>query len=142
MRRFLGSRAPKCLSSTRPIVRYHATRVTQPWWPVRGRRFLLTFGGGIVGVSALAFMSSPAHLETLHQHHDESSRLSDESLLRLLRAYFVYTACAIPSLVDNSPKIFSIVQSIPVVSQISGLIVKYTFFDHVSNSSSSDTRRL
>lgn len=141
LRRLLSSRGRISLSFT-PTVHYHTTQVIRPRWPARGRRFLFTFGGGIVGASALAFISSPAHLETLHQYHDESSTLEDESLLKLLRAYVVYTACAIPSLVDNSPTIFSAVQSIPIVRQISGLIVKYTFFDHVRNSRSSNTQRL
>jgi len=121
-------RVRKTLSLLRPTVRFHSI---QPRWRVRNRRLLIAFGGGLAGASSLAFISSPTRLETLSQQHDERSNTSDESLLRLLRAYAVYTACAIPSLIDSSPRIFSIVQSIPVMRQISGLIVEYTFFDQV-----------
>lgn len=56
---------------------------------------------------------------------------SNESLLALIRAYFVYVACSIPSLVDNAPVILSTVESIPIVRHIANAMIRYTFFDHV-----------
>jgi len=120
-------RVRKTLSLLKPV-RFHSI---QPRWPARNRRLLIALGGGLAGASSLAFMSSPTRLETPSQQHDGSSNTSDESLLKLLRAYAVYTACAIPSLIDSSPRIFSTVQTIPVMRQISRLIVEYTFFDQV-----------
>ena len=138
----LGSRLQIPVSSVRPTVRYHSAHVTQPRWPPRSRRFLFAFGAGIAGVSAVALVSCLPYLGTFQQHHEETSSLSDEPLLGLFRAYAVYTACAVPPLVDNSPRIFSTVQSIPIVRHIAGLIVKCTFFDQVGIVTSCDVRLL
>jgi hypothetical protein len=52
-------------------------------------------------------------------------------LRELVRTYVVYSVCSIPLLVDWSPKIFSVLLSIPVVSSITQAIVRVTFFNQV-----------
>ena len=49
----------------------------------------------------------------------------------LVRAYFVYTMCSIPALVDASPTILSTLSSVPGVKQITEAFVRVTFFNHV-----------
>jgi proline dehydrogenase len=52
-------------------------------------------------------------------------------LTNMLRSYVVYTMCCIPALVDWSPKILGTLLSIPVVGDVTELLVRVTFFAQV-----------
>jgi proline dehydrogenase len=49
----------------------------------------------------------------------------------LIRSYVVYSMCSVPGLVDASPKILSILSSVPGVRQVTEAFVRVTFFDQV-----------
>ena len=55
----------------------------------------------------------------------------ESSLGSFVRAYTVYTMCAVPALVDASPRLLSILTSIPGLKQITEAFVRITFFDQV-----------
>ncbi|KAF8816681.1 FAD-linked oxidoreductase [Phlegmacium glaucopus] len=61
---------------------------------------------------------------------DNNVETSKESSLgSSIRAYTVYTMCAIPALVDASPRLLSLMSSIPGLKQITEAFVRITFFD-------------
>ena len=49
----------------------------------------------------------------------------------LIRAYIVYSMCSVPVLVDASPRILSVLSSVPGIRQITESFVRVTFFDQV-----------
>jgi len=55
----------------------------------------------------------------------------ESSLGSFIRAYTVYTMCAVPALVDASPRLLSFMSSIPGLKQITEAFVRITFFDQV-----------
>jgi hypothetical protein len=52
-------------------------------------------------------------------------------LTDLIRAYAVYSMCAVPSLVDNAPFMLSTLASIPGIKQLTEVVVRHTFFAQV-----------
>lgn len=125
----LGFRAQRHLTGLNVNKRYQST---QPGCPLRRRQAFIGIGAGLAGIFGLSYLSSPTYLEAPRTPTADDILSADESLSSLIRAYIVYTACAIPALVDSAPKIISTVQSIPVIKQISEGVIRYTFFDHVS----------
>ena len=55
------------------------------------------------------------------------------SLGSFVRAYTVYTMCAVPALVDASPRLLSFLSSIPGLKQITEAFVRITFFNQVQS---------
>ena len=53
------------------------------------------------------------------------------SLGSFVRAYTVYTMCAVPALVDASPRLLAFLLSIPGLKQITEAFVRITFFNQV-----------
>ncbi|KAH9487282.1 Proline dehydrogenase 1, mitochondrial [Psilocybe cubensis] len=60
------------------------------------------------------------------------------SLGSLIRAYAVYSMCSVPSLVDASPKILSVLSSVPGVRQVTEAFVRATFFDQFVGADSAE----
>ena len=58
-------------------------------------------------------------------------KIKDPSLGSFVRAYTVYTLCSVPALVDASPRILSVLTSVPGIKQITEAFVRITFFDQV-----------
>lgn len=65
------------------------------------------------------------------QDNRKTTSASVPSLGSLIRAYTVYTMCSVPALVDASPKILSVLSSVPGLKQITEAFVRVTFFDQV-----------
>lgn len=101
---------------------------------LRFSRVALVAGATAVGCSAvLAHLQSPVYADaTLADEMELGVQRKDTPLSTLIRSYFVYTACSFPALVDMSPKILSVLMSIPGLKQITEVVVRYTFFDQVN----------
>jgi len=68
---------------------------------------------------------------TIYADSDDGGHMAPNSLGSLVRAYTVYSMCSVPALVDASPKILSVLSSVPGVRQITEAFVRVTFFDQV-----------
>lgn len=61
----------------------------------------------------------------------QDDQISQPPLRELIRSYAVFTMCSIPQLVEHSPKILSVLTSVPGVRDITEAFVRTTFFGHV-----------
>lgn len=77
-------------------------------------------GASVLAASTLALSSTPT-----------DDLKPEPSLGSLIRSYTVYTMCSFPSLVDASPRILSVMSSVPGLRQITEAFVRVTFFDQV-----------
>ncbi|KAG8714813.1 hypothetical protein FRC11_007044 [Ceratobasidium sp. 423] len=85
-----------------------------PKW--RARTLGIGLGSCAVSLSAIAAVYGEAETEPV------------VSLAELLRSYFVYSMCSVPTLVDWSPSILEACASVPGVREISQAVVRRTFF--------------
>lgn len=94
---------------------------------------LVSVSGYILGSQFIAFNHTPSivHADTDSKPSTSYSERQQESVSSLLRAYFVYSACSIPLLVDWSPTILHTLLSIPGIKQATSLFVRHTFFAQV-----------
>ncbi|KAF8907642.1 FAD-linked oxidoreductase-like protein [Gymnopilus junonius] len=79
--------------------------------------------------SGLLASSIYADSDTNAQDGKKKGNPSVTSLGSLVRAYVVYTMCSVPALVDASPKLLSVLSSVPGLKQITEAFVRITFFD-------------
>ncbi|KAJ3921457.1 FAD-linked oxidoreductase [Lentinula edodes] len=86
-----------------------------------------------VGLGYTAFLAEhpTIHADSnLPQKPEPRISSSDSTSLRsLVRAYFVYSMCSFPTLVDAAPKLLKVLMGIPVVRNITETFVRVTFFD-------------
>ncbi|KAF8168453.1 FAD-linked oxidoreductase-like protein [Crassisporium funariophilum] len=86
------------------------------------RRTAARATGGVLAASSLLLAS------TVYADSDsEAKKLS--SLGSYVRAYTVYSMCAVPALVDASPRILSVLTAVPGLKQLTEAFVRVTFFD-------------
>lgn len=87
--------------------------------------------GALVTTSLLyAAVQSPVHADA--EPEKKGHERTPTPLSALVRSYVVYTMCSIPPLVDWSPKLLSIMLSVPGLKQITEAFVRVTFFNQVS----------
>ena len=79
---------------------------------------------GVATVSGSLFLAA-GFIDT------EQKNVTRQPLGHLIRSYVVFTMCSISPLVEYSPKILSLLTSIPGVRQITEAAVRVTFFNHV-----------
>lgn len=81
---------------------------------------------GLAGLSGgLLFAAGYVYADSLEDN------ITRQPLGTLIRSYAVFTMCSIPPLVDYSPKILSILTSVPGIRHITEAVVRATFFNHV-----------
>lgn len=78
---------------------------------------------GVATVSGSLFLAA-GFIDT------EQKNVTRQPLGHLIRSYVVFTMCSISPLVEYSPKILSLLTSIPGVRQITEAAVRVTFFNH------------
>ncbi len=113
--------------------------VRKPIAPSGTGSHLRTWAYGVGGTTVAVILPSTVlwldsgsdklHAPRLPYLHSEGD--GRPSFVALLRSYFVYTMCSIPSLVDNGPQILSTLHGIPILKQLSELVIYESFFKHV-----------
>ncbi|KAF8319865.1 FAD-linked oxidoreductase-like protein [Cantharellus anzutake] len=89
---------------------------------------------GVTGTTIAVILPSIIWLDTENQgpipeRTTNKSKENDEpSFSSLLRSYFVYTLCSITPLVDAGPQIISTLFAIPILKQVSELVIRESFF--------------
>ncbi|KDR68719.1 hypothetical protein GALMADRAFT_256542 [Galerina marginata CBS 339.88] len=91
--------------------------------------FTLTLGS--------AFLVSSIYADSIADDENKKED-STKSLGSLVRAYTVYSLCSIPALVDASPKILSVLSSVPGLKQITEAFVRVTFFNQFVGADSAE----
>ncbi|KAJ3572324.1 hypothetical protein NP233_g3161 [Leucocoprinus birnbaumii] len=82
-------------------------------------------------LAGIAAVSGGLLLAAGYVHADYiEDNVSRQPLGHLIRSYAVFSMCSIPPLVDYSPRILSVLTSIPGVRQITETVVRATFFNH------------
>ena len=95
--------------------------------------------GAVLGASLLLVQNVPDNTSTtdtgakasIQDTNKPAANRQPPPLTNMLRSYVVYTMCCIPALVDWSPKILGTLLSIPVVGDVTELLVRVTFFAQV-----------
>ncbi|KAF8337661.1 FAD-linked oxidoreductase [Amanita rubescens] len=102
----------------RSFFRVHARNWTRSSY--RRNLALATISSGTLG-----FALTKQRTDT----NEHSNNTPNHSLSSLVRAYAVYSMCSVPSIVEYSPHILRILLSVPVVRQITEVLVRVTFFN-------------
>lgn len=134
--RLLWQTCPKRTTQSSHWTRYLSSQGSHPHGqhrPSFSRLGRVGLASGGVAASSLfyALHQGPVHADADAGEERQVQRQSS-SLSSLIRSYVVYTACSIPALVDWSPQILSALMSVPVVSHVTELVVRKTFFDQVT----------
>ncbi|EJD55117.1 FAD-linked oxidoreductase [Auricularia subglabra TFB-10046 SS5] len=78
----------------------------------------------LVAVASAVALSRPLAIA----HNDDQNRRRPTPLSAVFRAFFVYSLCSVPPLVDHSPRILDTLTSIPLVSTVTNAVVRRTFY--------------
>ncbi|KJA21919.1 hypothetical protein HYPSUDRAFT_202614 [Hypholoma sublateritium FD-334 SS-4] len=79
-------------------------------------------------VAGVTLVAASALTTTIYADSDVDPK-TRPTLGSQVRAYFVYSMCSIPALVDASPKLLSMTSAVPGLKQITEAFVRVTFFD-------------
>jgi hypothetical protein len=87
---------------------------------------------GAAGFLSVKFIENAVNEDRNDVQYTGRQRRKPEPITSLIRAYFVFSMCSIPMLVDYSPSILFTLTSIPGVKQVTEVFVRHTFFNQVS----------
>lgn len=112
---------------------YCHSRSVQPRRLLRlgGRAVLVT---GVATTTAFAFSTlgaSDVYADTGDFANVNDPTIRSVPLTSLLRSYFVFSVCSVPTFVDWSPHIISFMTSVPGLKQLVEVLVRRSFFAQV-----------
>jgi proline dehydrogenase len=89
---------------------------------------------GVATTTAFAFSRlwpTDVYADTNDEANGEDSSIRDVPFTSLLRSYFVFSVCSVPTFVDWSPHIISFMISVPGLKQLAAALVRRSFFAQV-----------
>ncbi|KAF9529861.1 FAD-linked oxidoreductase-like protein [Crepidotus variabilis] len=92
---------------------------------------------------ATLITSSIALGSKIYADEEESTDVGEDNLAKpslssMIRAYFVFSLCSMPWLVDHAPDILQTLSGVPIIKQVTEGVVRVTFFKHFVGAETAD----